>query len=269
MLGNKHRCTAKHSPPRARNFEKSAISRHDLFLFFENPNDDEYVFNVINFKVGRNIVSFYILLKRLEEGGNQFARLLPGRICQLGRVEGYDYQSPPKSETIFIRQRLKLPPRIMDPRIYGFSIGIGPAGGFSSIPLLQEAADVFGQSCSGGLMGKFDGDILLPAVVSQDGIVSGFLVTLSQMGTSKMFCVLVKYQPWVEIPARRIRLKYFVREAAQVLCSTYSISDMSTELKGMQVPNLGDSWIVVPMFTDYTLDRGRVLVGLTMKILEH
>jgi hypothetical protein len=88
----------------ARSFWKSANSYDDWDMLIDNPKDDEYVFNVINFRVGSNIICFYILLKRLEKDGNQFARLLPGRISELGRFEGDDYQPPPKLETIFIRQ---------------------------------------------------------------------------------------------------------------------------------------------------------------------
>jgi hypothetical protein len=254
----------------ARSFWKSANSHADCF--FDNPKDDEYVFNVINFKVGSNLICFYILLKRLEEDGNQFGRVLPGRISQLGCLEGHDDQPLPKLETIFIRQKLKVEPTIIDPRIYGFSISIGLSGRSTLVPLIQKAADVFGKSCSGGLMGKRDGNILLPAVVSQDGIVSGFLIgfliTLSQMSIPKTYCVVVNYQPSVDIPELRADLKYFDGEAARELCSTSSFSDMSTELEGMRVPNMGGSGILA-LCTGYTLDRGRVLVGITINILDH
>ena len=158
----------------------------------------------------------------------------------------------------------------MDSRIYGFSIciGLSARSALALLPLIEEAADVFGQSCSGGLMGKFDGHVLLPAVVSQDGIVSGFLITLSQMSIPKTYCVVVNYQPSVDIPELRADLKYFDGEAARELCSTSSFSDMSTELEGMRVPNMGGSGILA-LCTGYTLDRGRVLVGITINILDH
>jgi hypothetical protein len=256
----------------ARSFYRSAISNSDLTLFFDNPKDDEYVFNVINFKVGSDLISFYILLKRLEKDGNQFARLLSGRILELGRFEGHDYQPPPKLETIFIRQKLKVESTIMDPRIYGFSIciGLSARSALELLPLIEEAADVFGQSCSEGLMGKLDGHVLLPAVVSQDEIVSGFVLTQNQMSTSKRFCVVVNYRPWGDIPGFRglnADLKCFDGEAAaRELCSTSSFSDMSTELEGMRVPNLGGSG-VLPVCTGYTLDRGRLVVRVIIDIL--
>jgi hypothetical protein len=150
----------------ARDFQKPANSLDYWVKFLDNPKDDEYIFNVINFKVGPRLICFYILLKRLEEDGNQFGRVLPGRISQLWRLEERDYKPPPKLETIFIRQKLKVGPTIMDPRIYGFSISIGLPAGSELVPLIEEAADVFGPSCSGGLMGKRDGNIFLLAVVS-------------------------------------------------------------------------------------------------------
>jgi hypothetical protein len=104
-------------------------------------------------------------------------------------------------------------------------------------------------------------------VVSKEEIVSGFLITLSQMSISKTFCVVVNYQPQLEHPLMRVDLKYFVREAAPELCTTYSFSDMSTKLEGMRVANLGGSGIL-PRFTGYTLNRGRVLVGVSIIILD-
>jgi hypothetical protein len=159
----------------------------------------------------------------------------------------------------------------MDSRIYGFSIciGLSARSALALLPLIEEAADVFGQSCSGGLMGKFDGHVLLPAVVSQDGIVSGFVLTQNQMSTSKRFCVVVNYRPWGDIPGFRglkADLKCFDGEAARELCSTSSFSDMSTELEGMRVPNLGGSG-VLPVCTGYTLDRGRLVVRVIIDIL--
>jgi hypothetical protein len=111
--------------------------------------------------------------------------------------------------------------------------------------------------------------MLLPGAVSQDGIVSGFLITLSQMSTSisKTFCVVVNYRPWVDVPELRADLKSFDGKAARELCSNSSFSNMPTELEGMRVPNLGGLRIL-PLFTGYTLDRGRVVVGITINILD-
>jgi hypothetical protein len=134
----------------ARDFWKSAERRDDWYEFFQievEPKDDEYVFNVINFIVGSNLICFYIALKRLKKDGNQFARLLPGRIAEIGCGEGHDYQPPPKLETIFIRQNLKLQPSIVDPRICGFSVQIGFPQGSAFIASLQEATELTGLSC--------------------------------------------------------------------------------------------------------------------------
>jgi hypothetical protein len=247
----------------ARSFYKSAILNADYPMFFENPKDDEYVFNVINFHVGSTLISFYILLKRLEKDGNQFARLLPGRISSLERSEGHDYRPPPKLETIFIRQNLKVKPTIIDPRIYGFSLYIALSerslSGPVQAPQIQEASDVLGQSCSRGLMGKLDGNNLLPAVVSQDGIVSGFLITLSHRSSLKTFCVLVRYQP-LGVSHLRVDLECFDGAATPELCSTYSFSDMSPRLRGMTL----DGSRIVARWGGYTLDRGRVLVVIAI-----
>jgi hypothetical protein len=87
-----------------------------------SPRDDEYVFNVMSFNVGPTTENFYILLKRLENGGNQFARSRPGRVAQIRRLEGEGYQPSPKLETIFISAKVKVQSTIVDPRIYGMSV---------------------------------------------------------------------------------------------------------------------------------------------------
>jgi hypothetical protein len=220
----------------------------------------------MNFIVGSNIICFYILLKRLEKGGNQFSRLLPGRILETGRCEGNDYQPPPKLETIFVRQKAKVQGSIVDPRIYGFVIITILSKGSVFHSSSKEVADAFGESCPDGLMRKHDGHILLPAVVSQYAITSGFLVTLGQKGILKTFCVLVNYQYWPGSPQPRLQLKYFNAEAAPELFSARSFEDLSNRLEGMRVPDLGVGGRVSP-FISYKLNRGRVVVAITITIL--
>jgi hypothetical protein len=117
-------------------------------------------------------------------------------------------------------------------------------------------------------MGKRDGHIFRPAVVSQEGISSGFLITLDrmQMG-SKTFCVLVNYQPWVELAPLRTKFKYFERQAELELCSTSSFSAMSAQLEGMQTVNEGVLGILA-LFMGYKLDRGRVVAGISLTIFD-
>jgi hypothetical protein len=86
-----------------RRFWRSAHSHDDGVKFSDNPKYDEYAFYVIKFKVGPRFICFYILLKRLEEHGNQFCRVLPGRISQIERLAEHDHGFLPKLETIFIR----------------------------------------------------------------------------------------------------------------------------------------------------------------------
>lgn len=117
-------------------------------------------------------------------------------------------------------------------------------------------------------MGKRGGGILMPAVVFRDGIVSGILITFSQMGTSKTFCLVLNCQPWLENPHIRVGLKIFDKEAASELCSTHSFSDMSIRLEGMRLDNLGFATLL-GSFEGYTLDRGRILAKISITILDY
>lgn len=258
----------------ARSFQESATHHDDWITFFDNgvnPKDDEYVINVVSFEVGPNLVHFYILLKRLEEGGNQFARLRPGKIIQSARFEGKGYQPPPKLETIFIREKLKVHPTIVDPRIYGFSLDIAIPEGFGCIPSIQEPKNSSGQSRSGGVIGKLDGRILLPALVSKDGIVSGTLLTLSKMGISKTFCVLLNFQPWLDFVVGKVDLKIFDSKAGLGLCSTFSFSEIPTGLEEVPLGHLGalgdlENLFAFPKFQGFRLHRGRILARISIFI---
>jgi hypothetical protein len=252
-----------------RTYFKTAMY-NDSTTFYNDlePKDDEYVFNVTNFQVGTYLVSFYILLKRLQKEGSQFARLRPGRIVQLGRMIEQNYQPRGQLETVFIRDKLKIEPSIVDPRFYGFRFHFWsitkPDIAFS----IRQATDPTGQACSSGVMGKIDGEILLPAVESQDGAVSGMLLHLSHQNTASTVCVVFNYRPWRDPGTDEVQLKYFGEESAPALLAMRSFSDISSSQPGISPANLR-AWTILPKPVIYEIHRGRLVARITLTIIKN